>query len=51
MHMTEKGITAFCKRMSAHELKHCFNGDESRRGSIRHVHGRISLFSNKKLKT
>ena len=38
---------AFCKQISTHELKHCFNGDESRRGSTHNVHGRISVFSNK----
>ena len=39
---------AFCKRMSAHELKHRFDGDESRRGSTHHVHVRILVFWNKK---
>ena len=41
---------AFCKGMSAHELKHRFNGDKSGRGSTHDVHGRISVFSKKKLK-
>ena len=35
---------AFCKEMSAHELKHRFNGDESLSGSTHHVHRRISVF-------
>ena len=42
---------AFRKGMSAHELKHRFNGDESRCWSTHYVHGRISVFLNKNLKT
>ena len=38
---------AFCKRMYVYALKRRFNGDESRRGSTHHVHGRISVFLTK----
>ena len=45
-----KIYATFCKGMFVHELRHRFNGDESRSGSTHHVHGRISVFSNKNLK-
>ena len=47
--MTEKCMTfsSDCLRMNSSIV---FNGDESRRGSTHHVHGRISVFSNKNKK-
>ena len=32
---------AVCKQISAHEPNYCINGDESPRGSTRHVHDHI----------